>query len=525
MAKTITTTMQFHLDMGVTSLATCWAIKRRDGTEIFLTDHDQDIVLADPVPFRNPYYRWMTNQTYVAAQGYERKAITSKAQATDTSELTAILNSSGVSAADIQAGKYDGARVYIFMVNWANLLYGIVKLPGSGIIGEVVLNPRSGTYEAEVRGLGHFFQNRYGNLYSPTCRVDWASPRCGVDESQYQQFGVIETVTSNRQFNAKTSSFPSTVVTGDILAAAWGFEGTPGNEPFTGWTGVVQEDGLGTGMWRGDDFLDPTPSQGTGSCMCPNDTPHSTDVEFEIASNIDGATGEIPDAGGAEPDRTKLDSGEYYLKVTVAIGNESADLDNLTQARLGVRFYDDDTPGVPLGPQVGVDRVCPIIRKENHPLPNDGTMTDFVRGFSIPPNAHWVSIRLIGIARPPNDECYIAFDDVRAEVVALTALAVGSDRDATPLSDWFDHGLLIMTSGDNAGVAREIESFNDAGDEFLLYFPLPFTPAVDDTFEVYPGCKKRWSEDCALKWDNAVNFQAEPFLPSQDEAFKTPDAK
>jgi hypothetical protein len=37
--------MQLHLDQAVTSLATCFALERPDGTRILLTDHDQDITV------------------------------------------------------------------------------------------------------------------------------------------------------------------------------------------------------------------------------------------------------------------------------------------------------------------------------------------------------------------------------------------------------------------------------------------------------------------------------------------------
>lgn len=515
--KTISAGMQTHLDGEVTSLATCWAIERRDGVRLLLTDHDTDITLGTVTELDNPHLRWMMNATYSATQGFERKALANKISATNNSELIAILNSDGVNSADIQAGLYDAARVYIFTVNWADLTDGIIKMPGSGVIGEVILNIRQGTYEAEVRGLGHYFQNKYGDFYMPTCRVDVFSSRCRLDESLFVQHGAIESVTDNRTFQAKDSAFSAFTDTA-LTITNGGFEtdvsGTV-TPNITGWTGTVEEDGVDNGMWRVETGTGgtPDPSEGSNIVFAAFDTPHTKDAEFELTS--DAVTIAL---GGPGPVAADIDNGEAVVDLEFAIAVSTSDSDVTTQARVGITWL--DTNG-----DVITKKLSPLIRKENHSdedlitglISTSGACTDFTRRFSVPSGARTFTIHLISINKETSD-LEIAWDDIRATVKAITVLTVGVDRDSVSLPDWFDHGLLTMTSGLNAGLSREIETYDDAtGDEITLFFPLPFTPVVGDTFEIYAGCKKRHDTDCSTKFDNGVNFQGEPYVPNADE--------
>lgn len=517
MAKAILATMQTHLDGEVTSLATCWAIERRDGTRLLLTDHDRDITLGVVASLDDPHLRWMMSTTYSSTQGFERKALSNKISATNNSELIAILNSDGVTANDIQAGLYDGARVYIFTVNWADLTDGIIKMPGSGIMGEVTLNIRQGTYEAEVRGLGHFFQNKYGSFYMPTCRVDVFSSRCRLDESLFVQHGAIVTVTDNRTFNAKDDTFSAFSDTA-LTVTNGGFEtdATATVTPnITGWTGTVEEDGADVGMFGILTSSNPLPSEGTKLVYAGFDGPHTKDVEFELTSDPVTIT-----LGGPGPIAADIDAGEAVLDIQFTTAVDSNDVAVTAQGRIALTFL--DTNG-----DIIYKKKSPIIRKENHTddllttglIVADATITlqEFTRRFSVPSLARTFLIHLIWINKDTtNLELY--YDDIRATVKAISVLTVGSDRDAVSLPDWFDHGLITMTGGLNAGIGREIETYDDAtGDRITLFFPLPFTPVAGDTFEIYAGCKHRHLLDCATKFDNALNFQGEPYVPNADD--------
>jgi hypothetical protein len=85
----------------------------------------------------------------------------------------------------------------------------------------------------------------------------------------------------------------------------------------------------------------------------------------------------------------------------------------------------------------------------------------------------------------------------------ITVVGEGAQVTATP-TDYFQQGQVKWTSGANSGL--------DA-------------VAVGDTFDVYPGCQKRLAEDCITKFNNAENFQGDPYVPGEDVVNRVEDAR
>lgn len=80
---------------------------------------------------------------------------------------------------------------------------------------------------------------------------------------------------------------------------------------------------------------------------------------------------------------------------------------------------------------------------------------------------------------------------------------------------YFDQGLLVFTSGANAGVSRTVRKYTTG--VLNLALALPFTPAVGDTFTVYPGCDKTQST-CTAKFNNVIHFRGYPYIPVPESA-------
>jgi uncharacterized phage protein (TIGR02218 family) len=80
----------------------------------------------------------------------------------------------------------------------------------------------------------------------------------------------------------------------------------------------------------------------------------------------------------------------------------------------------------------------------------------------------------------------------------------------TQPSGYYDLGSLIFTSGALQNTMRTIKSWD--GSAINLIYPLPFTPAVGDVFQIYPGCDKQIST-CQNKFSNFQNFRGFPFIP------------
>jgi len=92
---------------------------------------------------------------------------------------------------------------------------------------------------------------------------------------------------------------------------------------------------------------------------------------------------------------------------------------------------------------------------------------------------------------------------------------------------WFNGGLLRFTTGDNASISREIQSFNlnSANDgEIFTYMRFPFNVQAGDIGIITPACHKTIS-DCKNKFANMLNYQGYPYLPGELYMRDFPDAK
>lgn len=104
---------------------------------------------------------------------------------------------------------------------------------------------------------------------------------------------------------------------------------------------------------------------------------------------------------------------------------------------------------------------------------------------------------------------------VTGSLTSVDSLRAFADSTRAEASDYFGAGVITFTSGENDGVAMEIYSF--ASGDFVLHLPLPYNPAVGDTYSLTPGCRKRFTEDCVTKWANGNNFGGFPLVPGSDK--------
>ncbi|WP_429911512.1 DUF2163 domain-containing protein [Glycocaulis sp.] len=179
--------MQAALDSGVTQLAWCWLITRRDGVQLGFTDHDGvldiDGVACEPGSGLIPGH--IRADTGSPARGAAFGAV----------------SSDRISAADIAKGLYDGARVEVWRVDWAEPETRVRVFTGE--IGEI---RRSGAgFEVELAGLSARLNRRIGRVFSKTCDAELGDARCGVNVSApaYTGAGSVVELASARSFAAE----------------------------------------------------------------------------------------------------------------------------------------------------------------------------------------------------------------------------------------------------------------------------------------------------------------------------------
>jgi len=132
----MTPAFQAHVQSGLTSLCRCWAITRADGVMYGFTDHDMAL------NFEGLSFRADSGLT---AQSLQQ----STGLSVDNTEAIGALSDVSVREEDIEAGRFDGAEVRAWLVNWAEP--DVRWLQFRGTIGE--LRRSGGAFHAELRGL------------------------------------------------------------------------------------------------------------------------------------------------------------------------------------------------------------------------------------------------------------------------------------------------------------------------------------------------------------------------------------
>lgn len=167
-----------------TTLATCWKLTLKDATTLGFTDFGKDITYDTVL--------------YKADSGFTPTAISSKAGlGVDNLDVEGMLQSDVISEADLMAGKYDFAEIEIFLVNYKNLAEEPLILR-KGWIGEIQIT--NGQFTAEIRGLTQKLSTNIGELFSPTCRVNFCDSKCKLNSASWTFTGTITAVDDNRVF-------------------------------------------------------------------------------------------------------------------------------------------------------------------------------------------------------------------------------------------------------------------------------------------------------------------------------------
>lgn len=164
--KTLPPALSAHLATGVTTLAWCWKIRRRDGATLGFTDHDRDLSFA--------------GTTYESSTGFTASEITdSVGLAVDNLEVDAAITSANLAEGDLADGLYDDAEVEIWRVNWSDTTQRVLVRKGS--LGEVRRAGRA--FSAEIRGLAHYLGQPKGRLFQYGCDATFTDARCGVSSA------------------------------------------------------------------------------------------------------------------------------------------------------------------------------------------------------------------------------------------------------------------------------------------------------------------------------------------------------
>lgn len=156
--------LKAHLARGVATICRAWAVTRRDGAVLGFTDHDTEL------SFEGVVFQPETGMTAAALAQ-------STGLSVDNTEALGALSSEAVTEEDILAGRYDGAEVIAWSVNWADVRQRVMVFRGT--LGEI--SRGDGAFTAELRGLTEVLARETGMVFHPRCSAVLGDKRCGFD--------------------------------------------------------------------------------------------------------------------------------------------------------------------------------------------------------------------------------------------------------------------------------------------------------------------------------------------------------
>lgn len=149
----------------VVTLAWCWRLARRDGVVIGLTSHDRDLMVGGLV--------------YRAAPGMKPSALeTSDSLEAATMDLEGAIASDAIAARDLDAGRWDGAELELFVTDWSAADDAPVTV-ARGSLGAI--ERRGAAFAAELQGVTRLLDRPVCPATSPSCRAMLGDRACRVD--------------------------------------------------------------------------------------------------------------------------------------------------------------------------------------------------------------------------------------------------------------------------------------------------------------------------------------------------------
>ncbi len=149
----------------LTTLAFVWRLVRSDGIALGFTSHDRDLV-------RDRFI-------YRATPGMRPSAIRwSDGFEADDLDVEGALTSDAITEADLRSGRWDGARLTLSAVDWADAGAAAMLLL-EATLGAVSV--RDGAFSVALRGPSAVFDKGFCEEISPSCRASLGDRRCRVD--------------------------------------------------------------------------------------------------------------------------------------------------------------------------------------------------------------------------------------------------------------------------------------------------------------------------------------------------------
>jgi uncharacterized phage protein (TIGR02218 family) len=169
----------------LTHLALCWRLVRGDGVALGFTSHDRRLLVDGLWHEARP---GMSPSAIVLGDGL----------AADDMEVAGAMSSGALTRADLLAGRWDGARLKLFLVDWRAPDSG-QHLLASGQLGDVAVGEGADAgFTAELLGSGAALAATALETCSPECRAELGDVRCRVSMRSRERIAVVAATQPDR---------------------------------------------------------------------------------------------------------------------------------------------------------------------------------------------------------------------------------------------------------------------------------------------------------------------------------------
>lgn len=228
MSRTASAGMATHLAGTAHKRATMLRLDLVDGSVLAVTDHDAELAFdfGDGSATYTPATGILPSDVLLTA-GFE----------VDQLEVTGPVTETGLTTrAALLGGRFDGATVRLFMVDWSDLAHGALKI----LYGEVVLaEVTGGTFKLTLHSQATRLSKTIGRVITGYCDADFQDARCGYSEAptpatitgvtDARLFAVSFSGTlANDHFNRGTVTFTSGALQGCRPVEVFDFAGGVG---------------------------------------------------------------------------------------------------------------------------------------------------------------------------------------------------------------------------------------------------------------------------------------------------------
>ena len=177
-----------HLLTGASTTCHAWAVVRRDGKTYGFTDHDRDL------SFDGLVFKANSGLTAGALQFTSGLAV-------DNTEVSGALTDDGITDEDLAIGRFYGAAVTTWIVNWTDVAQRTIRFRGR--FGEIKRS--AGAFKVELRGLTDILNQQNGRVYQANCAAVLGDNECRFNTNQpgFTLEASVQTIDKKGEYSIK----------------------------------------------------------------------------------------------------------------------------------------------------------------------------------------------------------------------------------------------------------------------------------------------------------------------------------